>query len=42
MEINQDVQTFSEKLLDNLEKVIVGKRNVLESTVVGFCVKDTS
>jgi MoxR-like ATPase len=37
MDINvQEVQSFSEKLLDNLEKVIVGKRKVLETTVIGL------
>ena len=31
-----DVKQLSEKLLDNLEKVIVGKRRVLETTVIGL------
>ncbi len=31
-----DVQTFGNKLLDNLEKVIVGKRQVLELTMIGL------
>ncbi len=31
-----DIQTFTSRVLDNLEKVIVGKRQVLEMTLIGL------
>lgn len=37
MDINVDkVQVFSQKLIDNLEKVIVGKRQTIELVVIGL------
>ncbi|MBN1231063.1 MAG: MoxR family ATPase [Anaerolineales bacterium] len=34
-----DIQTFSEKIIDNIEKVIVGKKNALELTLVDVLCK---
>ena len=31
-----DIQSFGEKLVNNLEKVIVGKRQTIKSVVVGL------
>src|SRR5512135_3553571 len=31
-----EIQTFAKKVLDNLEHVIVGKRQVLEMTLIGL------
>ncbi len=31
-----DVQQLSEKILQNLERVIIGKRQVLELTLIGL------
>ena len=31
-----DIQSFSQRLLGNLEQVIVGKRNVLELALIGL------
>ena len=36
MKTEMDVQLFSEKIISNLEKVIIGKRHVLELTVIAL------